>query len=550
MKGTHILINTLLEQEVDVVFGYPGGAVLDIYDALYEYDEIRHIMTSHEQGATHAADGYARSTGKTGVVIATSGPGSTNLVTGIATAYMDSVPMVCITGNVSTKLIGKDSFQEVYIAGITLPITKHNVVVRDIRELASTIRDAFRIANSDRKGPVLVDIPKDIVNMEWDYEPERKFVPKAKPYENSEKIKEMAKLINSSKRPVIYSGGGILAAGAVEELRELIHKSDIPACNTIMGIGALEYNERHNLGMVGMHGRVSTNYIVENCDLLLALGVRFSDRVALNTKHFAPNATIVHVDIDPSEIGKNVEPDLSLIGDAKEVLKHVLPLVEEKTRDSWLEEVEEYKKDDVKFFDDDSVLKPHQILKYITDKTTADDILVTDVGQHQMWAAQFSGPRNSRTFITSGGLGTMGFGFGAAMGAKVGNPDKTVVHITGDGSFHMNFNEVPTSVENGVKVITVIFNNASLGMPRQWQHYLYNRRFAQSQYSRPTNYQKLAEAFGAYGFKCHNLKEFKEAFDQALELDRTVIIECMVDKEEQVLPMIPAGGTVKDLIVE
>lgn len=551
MKGSHIVINTLIEQGVDVVFGYPGGAVLDIYNALFDYkDKIRHIMTSHEQGASHAADGYARSTGKTGVAIATSGPGATNLVTGIATAYMDSIPMVCITGNVSQKLIGKDSFQETYISGITLNITKHNIVVRDIKELASSIRSAFRIANSDRKGPVLVDIPKDIMNMEYDFEMGEKFELKVESFKDKEKIEQLAKLINESKRPVLYTGGGIVASGATENLRKLVEKSNIPACNTIMGIGNLEYKKRTSLGMVGMHGMVSTNLAVESSDLLVALGVRFSDRVALNPANFAPNAKIVHVDIDPSEIGKNVAVDFSLIGDVNEVLVELIPLIEEQGREDWLNQIDEYRKEDYVPTDNDKNLKPHQLLEYVNEKISSSDILVTDVGQHQMWAAQFSGNRDPRTFLTSGGLGTMGFGFGAAMGAKVANPYKQVIHISGDGSFHMNLNEVPTSVANDIKIITLVFNNQALGMPRQWQHHLYEKRYAESDFYRPTDYVKLADAFGGYGYRCSTVEEFKTAFDEALKLDKTVLIECLVDENEQVFPMIPAGGTVKNIILE
>lgn len=551
MKGNHIVVRALLDQGVDMVFGYPGGAVLDIYDALYDYeDNISHILTSHEQGATHAADGYARSTGKTGVVIATSGPGATNLVTGIATAYMDSVPLVCITGNVAQHLIGKDSFQETYITGITLPITKHNIVVRDIKDLESSIRDAFRIANSDRKGPVLVDIPKDIMNMDYEFQNLGKYKVEKKPYNDLEKIKEMAKLINESKRPVLYTGGGITGSSATKELRELIDKSSIPTCSTIMGLGNLDTNDPKTLGMVGMHGRVSTNLAIENSDLLIAIGVRFSDRVALNPNHFAPNAKIIHVDIDPSEIGKNVKIDMDLIGDAKEVIIKLLPFIEEVDRSDWLETIDHYRESDYQPIDNDDSLKPHQLLTYVTENTKSSDILVTDVGQHQMWAAQYSGDRDPRTFLTSGGLGTMGFGFGAAMGASLANPDDKVIHITGDGSFHMNMNEIPTSVAYGGKVITIVFNNHSLGMPRQWQHHLYESRYAQSDFYRPTDYIKLADAFGAYGFRCSTIDEFKDAFDQALELDKTVVIECLIDEDEQVLPMIPAGGTVDDLILE
>ena len=551
MKGAEILIQTLLEQGVDVVFGYPGGAVLEIYDALYKHqDQIKHVITCHEQGAAHAAEGYAKSTGKVGVAIATSGPGATNLVTGIADAYLDSVPTVFITGNVSTNLIGKDSFQETYITGVTMPITKHNFVVRDVNELADIVREAFRIANDGRKGPVLIDIPKDITIKKGDYKPVK--IEKVTPekYENDEVINEVIQLINKAKRPVVYCGGGIVASDASEVLRTLVEKANIPATYTLMGAGVLGYEEKLNLGMVGMHGHQSSNKAIDNCDVLLALGVRFDDRVASNVKKFAKNAKIVHVDIDASEVNKNVIVDYSLVGDAKDIISQIVKDVEPNDRTEWINQIQEWKNDDYKPTDDDSKLKPHQILKSISDVIGEDGIIVTDVGQHQMWAAQYNGRVKSRHFITSGGLGTMGFGYGAAIGSKVANPDKTVVHITGDGSFNMNLNEVITSVNHGIKIITVLFNNHALGMVRQWQHHFYEDRFSQTDLFRKTDYLKLAEAFGAKGYDCENLSEFKEAFDKAMKDDTSVIIECIIDRDERVLPLIPAGGTIEDIIMD
>ena len=459
MNGSHILVNTLLELGVDTVFGYPGGSVLNIYDAMYDYqDKIKNIITSTEQGAAHAADGYARSTGKVGVAIATSGPGATNLITGIATAFMDSVPVVYITGNVSQNLIGKDSFQEVYTTGITMPITKHNFVVRDVDKIADTIREAFRIASSGRKGPVLIDIPKDVTVAECDYEELKADTKKSDGFEDDKLLDEIASLINESKRPVIYSGGGVISSNASCELRDLIEKSSIPACNSIMGIGNLDYN-KYFLGMAGMHGRVSTNYAIDNADLIIAVGTRFSDRTVTNTDKFAPKANIVHIDIDASEIRKNVNIDYDLIGDVKDILTKLLPKVQRQDRDKWLEEIENWKKLDYIETKEAGVIKPKELLEKLSDMVGDDAIFVTDVGQHQMWACQYCKVTMPRHFLTSAGLGTMGYGYGAAIGAKIANPEKTVVHITGDGSFHMNLNEIATAVRYGVKVITVILNN-------------------------------------------------------------------------------------------
>ena len=549
LNGSEILVNVLLEQGVDTVFGYPGGAVLNIYDALYKYrDKITHYMTAHEQGASHAADGYARATGKTGVVIATSGPGATNLVTGIATAYMDSVPMVAITGNVPNNLIGADSFQEVYIAGITLPITKHNFVVRRVEDLADILRRAFEIAGSGRPGPVLVDIPKDVTAAKTEYE--------AKPAVKTVRcdgikgdVREVAELINRSERPFIYFGGGVRISEAGEELRQLIETADIPASYTLMAAGVLGYGEKNNLGLIGMHGCYSANAAANRADVMIAIGTRFSDRVALNPDKFGHNARIVHIDIDPGEINKNIIADYSIVGDVKEVLTELLKHVKPAKHDAWQKQIARWKQDDYKPETSETELKPHYLIEKACEIAGKDAVYVTDVGQHQMWAAQFLHHTHPRNFLTSGGLGTMGYGYGAAIGAKIARgDDTTVVHFTGDGSFHMNMNEICTAVSYGVHVITVIFNNSVLGMVRQWQGAFYDRRFSSSEPERVTDYKAVAEGFGGHGFRCETPEEFEAAMKQAMEMDGPVWIECIVDREEKVLPMIPGGKTVHDTI--
>ncbi len=548
LNGSEILIRVLLEQGVDTVFGYPGGTVLNIYDALYKNsDKITHYMTAHEQGAAHAADGYARATGKTGVVIATSGPGATNLVTGIATAYMDSVPLVAITGNVPNPLIGCDSFQEVYIAGITMPITKHNFVVRRVEELADTMRKAFEIAASGRPGPVLIDIPKDVSAAVTDYEPKEAVVP-TRTSEIKGNAAEIAELINRSERPCIYFGGGVKLSGAENELCELIERADIPAAYTLMAAGVLGYGERNNLGLMGMHGNYSANAAVSRADVLIAIGTRFSDRVALNTEKFAENASIVHIDIDPSEINKNVIADYSIVGDVKAVLSEMLPLVKEARHDSWHEHIGHWRTEDYKPKDSDSEIKPHFIVEKACELAGEDAVYVTDVGQHQMWAAQYLHHTNARNFLTSGGLGTMGYGYGAAIGASIARPGTRVVHFTGDGSFHMNMNELCTAVSYNVPVISVIFNNAVLGMVHQWQEAFYDGRFASSEPERVTNYKAVAEGFGGRGYHCETPAEFEAAMKEALTLNCPVWIECVIDRAEKVLPMIPGGKTVSDTI--
>lgn len=552
LNGSQILVEVLIEQGVDTIFGYPGGAVLNIYDALYlNRDRIRHVLTAHEQGASHAADGYARATGKTGVCLATSGPGATNLVTGIATAYMDSVPMVAITGNVGTTLIGKDSFQEVYIAGITMPITKHNFVVRRVEELADTLRDAFRIAQTGRPGPVLVDIPKDVTANVCEFE-NRAPLDTSCTYDMTEAdLRRIADAINKAERPVIYFGGGVTISDAGEQLAALMHKAEIPASGTMMAIGSLPVDDPLYLGMVGMHGKVSAGFAIDKADLVIALGARFSDRVATDPNRFAPAAKIIHVDIDAAEINKNMAADDSIVSDAKTFLEAVLPFVKENKHPAWMAQIAEWReKLDYRPKDDDSKLRPHQVVGAIADIAGDDAVIVTDVGQHQMWAAQYCRRSHPRQFLTSGGLGTMGYGYGAAIGAQVGCPDKKIVHITGDGSFHMNLNECCTAVSNQLPVVTVIMNNSVLGMVYQWQTMFYDKHYAATTPHRKTDFVKLAEAFGARGVRCTNLAEFKTALTEALAADGPTLIDCVIDCEERVLPMVPAGKSVRDYVID
>lgn len=552
LTGADIFAEVLIEQGVDTLFGYPGGAVLNLYDALYKYsDRLRHIMTAHEQGAAHAADGYARATGKTGVVLATSGPGATNLVTGIATAYMDSVPMVAITGNVGTTLIGRDSFQEVYIAGITMPITKHNFVVRRVEELADVLRDAFRIAQTGRKGPVLVDIPKDVTSAKAEYTPKAPVHPVYETRLEQSALDRAAQMINAAERPFLYIGGGVAASGAGEELQALAHKAQIPIAYTMMAAGVLDHGDPLNLGLIGMHGCRTANKAVNEADLVLAVGTRFSDRVALNGEQFAHQAAILQIDIDPSEVNKNVTVDHSLVGDVRQTLQMLLPQIDEARHPAWMAQIEAWQAQDYHPQDDDTRLRPHQVIGKICELAGPEALYVTDVGQHQMWATQYIRHVRPRSFLTSGGLGTMGFGYGAAIGAAVAVEGKRpVVHITGDGSFHMNLNEACTAVSYGLPVITVIFNNAVLGMVRQWQSVFYGKRYSSTDPHRKTDYVKVAEGFGAAGYRCKTLAEFAEAFQKALTANGPVWIECLIDKDEKVLPMIPAGGSIEDMILE
>ena len=552
LTGSQIFVEVLVEQGVDTLFGYPGGAVLNLYDELYKNsDRIRHVLTAHEQGASHAADGYARATGRTGVVLATSGPGATNLVTGIATAYMDSVPMVAFTGNVATTLLGKDSFQEAYIEGITMPITKHNYTVRRVEDLADTMRAAFRIAQSGRKGPVLVDIPKDITAASCEFTLKAPELIRTVTQYNEEDVKKAAQMINESERPIVYFGGGVRSAAGCQPLRDLLEKTGMPATYTLMAAGVLSYGEPHNLGLLGMHGCYAANKAIDEADLVIAVGTRFSDRVALNPDSFAKRAKIIQIDIDPSELGKNVDVDLSLTGDASYILQAILPYVEKTEHKLWMEQIRGWQKNDYKPVDSETELKPHQIIDEICNQAGPEAVYVTDVGQHQMWAAQYLHHTKSRGFLTSGGLGTMGFGYGAAIGAQMAlGRDARVVMLTGDGSFHMNLNEACTAVSYDLPIITVIFNNQVLGMVRQWQTTFYEKRYSDTDPHRKTDFVKLAEGFGAKGYRAATPAEFKAAFADAMQQKGPSWIDCRIGKDEKVLPMIPGGGTVNDIIME
>ncbi len=552
LTGSQIFVEVLVEQGVDTLFGYPGGAVLNLYDELYKNsDRIRHVLTAHEQGASHAADGYARATGRTGVVLATSGPGATNLVTGIATAYMDSVPMVAFTGNVATTLLGKDSFQEAYIEGITMPITKHNYTVRRVEDLADTMRAAFRIAQSGRKGPVLVDIPKEVTAAVCEFTPKEPELIRTVTSYNEEDVQKAAAMINEAKRPIVYFGGGVRSAAGCQPLRDLLTKADIPATYTLMAAGVLSYGEEHNLGLLGMHGCYTANKAIDEADLVIAVGTRFSDRVALNPDAFAKRAKIIQIDIDPSELGKNVDIDLSLTGDASYVLQAILPHVKEAKHTDWMDQIHAWQAMDYKPVDSDTELKPHQIINEICEQAGPEAVYVTDVGQHQMWAAQYLHHTKSRGFLTSGGLGTMGFGYGAAIGAQMAlGRDARVVMLTGDGSFHMNLNEGCTAVSYDLPIITVIFNNQVLGMVRQWQTTFYEKRYSDTDPHRKTDFVKLAEAFGAKGYRATTPAEFKVAFTDAMKQQGPSWIDCRIGKDEKVLPMIPGGGTIEDIIME
>lgn len=552
LTGAEIITEVLIEQGVTDIFGYPGGTVLNVYEALYHrQDKLHHYMTAHEQGAAHAADGYARSTGKTGVAIVTSGPGATNTITGIATAYLDSVPMVVITCNVGRSFIGKDSFQEVFITGISQPVTKHNYAVRSISLLADTIRDAFEIANSGRKGPVLIDVPKDITAETWEFEPKPKKEPEKAAPAMEEVLDTVADLINGSRRPVLLFGGGVITAEAGDELVEFVNRADIPACHTMMGVGVVGFGDELDLGMLGMHGSYTANHAVDEADLLIAMGTRFSDRVALNVKDFAPHAQIVQFDIDESEIRKNVMVDVSVIGDLEEALQRLIPKVNRVDRPKWLAQIASWRsQDDVFTAVKDGKLHPMNIMDAIGDKIGEDGIVVTDVGQHQVWAAQYCKKTRPRGFLTSGGLGTMGFGYGAAIGAQVAHPDARVVHVTGDGSFHMNMNEACTAVSYELPVVTVIFDNKVLGMVYQWQTSFYDKHYFSTTPDRKTDYVKVAEGFGARGYTAKTPEEFVEALDRAFEGRGPAWIVCAIDREERVLPMIPGGGTVRSIMME
>jgi len=552
LNGAEILVQCLIEQEVDTVFGFPGGAVLFIYDALYKYrDKIKHYLTSHEQGASHAADGYARATGKVGVCLATSGPGATNLVTGIATAYMDSIPMVAITGNVSMGLLGRDSFQEVDIQGITMPVTKHNFIVKDVEQLADTIREAFRIAQEGRPGPVLVDIPKDISSQVVRYVPAEKV--KVSPVVSmihEADLEKAAELIHHSKKPFLYAGGGIIASNASEELLLFAEAVNAPISTSLMGIGGFPADHRLFTGMIGMHGSKTTNLAISECDLLIAVGVRFSDRATSSVAHFAPHAKVLHIDIDPAEVNKNVKSFHHIIGDAKNVLSRLTPLLKPIDRTEWDAHILGLKEKYPLMYMDVCDVMPQTIIRKIRELAGPDAIVATEVGQHQMWTAQHYGFTKPRTFLTSGGLGTMGYGLGAAIGAQVGMPDRKVFNIAGDGSFRMNLTELATAVEYNLPIIVVILNNHVLGMVRQWQDMFYDRRYSHTTIDRATDFVKLAEAFGALGLTISKQEDIEPVLKKAMSSGRTTVINCEIGQDIKVFPMVAPGKPIQDVVIE
>lgn len=553
LNGSQIIVECLVEQGVDTIFGYPGGAVLNIYDELYKNsDRIRHILTSHEQGAAHAADGYARSTGKVGVVLATSGPGATNLVTGIATAYMDSTPMVAITGNVTNSLLGKDSFQEIDIAGITMPITKHNYIVKDIENLADTIREAFEIARSGRPGPVLIDIPKDVTAALTEYErKEISFEAQVKelPIVFDYQLEEIAQIIQSAKKPFIYAGGGIIKADASKELNEFSNLLDIPTSTSLMGIGGFDQTSPLSTGLIGMHGTVASNKAAVECDLMLALGARFSDRVLSNHAHFAQNAKIIHIDIDLAEINKNITVDYPLVMNLKEFFTRIAKYLRKQSLPEWNAQVDSWKK----IFNENQVseaLKPRYFMEAIYEATKGDCYITTEVGQHQLWAAQYFTYTMPKRLITSGGLGTMGFGLGASIGTQVANPDQFVFNIAGDGSFRMNFNELLTLSKYNIPVCIVIANNGVLGMVRQWQTAFYGKRYSQTILDTQLNYEFLAKACGVDYYYAETKRKYADAIAQAMKNRRPCIINAMVETDEKVLPMVAPGKPIDDIMLD
>lgn len=546
LNGADILIRCLKEQGTDTVFGYPGGCVLDIYDAIYRDGTLRHVLTAHEQGAAHAADGYARATGKTGVVIATSGPGATNLVTGIATAYMDSVPLVAVTGNVTVSNLGRDSFQEVDIAGVTMPVTKHNYIVKDVKQLAATVREAFYIANAGRKGPVLIDIPKNIQTETCEYEetPRKRHTPKPVSPASLAGVKAA---LEGAKRPLILAGGGVIGADAAENLAAFAKKMQAPVCSTLMGLGSFPASDKQFLGMIGMHGTDAAAKAFRRADVIVACGMRFSDRVAGDRAKFREGKTIVQFDVDAAEIDKNVTTDLSVMADLNEIFKALLPQFGQAERREWLKEVAAYRDYEAEHFD--SSLPAYKILSALQKFTDADTPVATDVGQHQMWAAQYCKFEKPRTFITSGGLGTMGFGMGAAIGACVGTGRRTVL-VTGDGSFHMNLNELCTAVSQNLPLVILLMDNNTLGMVRQWQTLFYGKRYSQTTLNRRTDYVKLAEAFGAKGYVIAGDADVEPILKKAFAEKVPVLVDCKIGIDDKVLPMIPPGKTFDDIITK
>ncbi len=551
LKGAEIVIECMKEQGVDTIFGYPGGTILNIYDELYKHsDEITHVLTSHEQGAAHAADGYARATGKVGVCFATSGPGATNLVTGVATAYMDSIPMIAITCNVAKPLLGKDSFQEIDIAGVTMPITKHNFIVRDVSELANTIRRAFKIAQTGRPGPVLIDITKDATANSCEYEP---MIPE--PIERitetirEEDLEKAANLINGAKKPFFMVGGGAVISEASEELIELVHRLNAPVADSLMGKGAFPGTDDLYTGMIGMHGTKAANFGIHQADVVIVVGARFSDRVVGNAKKFVPNAKIVQIDIDAAEINKNIMIDQPVLGDAKEVIKRLLPKIKERPADAWNQEINALKEKYPLTYSGTGLTGPF-VIEEIYRMTKGEAIISTDVGQHQMWAAQYYKYTKPHTLLTSGGLGTMGYGLGACIGAKVACPDKTVINIGGDGCFRMNLNELATASRYDIPIIQVVLNNHVLGMVRQWQTLFYEKRYSQTVLNDKVDFVKVAEGLGCMAIRVTKREEMAPALEKAMNAEGPVVIECVIDSDDKVFPMVPAGAPIVEAFDE
>lgn len=546
LTGAEIVVECLKEQGVDTVFGYPGGTILNVYDALYKHsNEINHILTSHEQGAAHAADGYARATGRTGVCLATSGPGATNLVTGIATAYMDSVPVVAITCNVNLPALGKDSFQEVDIAGVVMPITKHSYIVKDVSILADTLRKAFQIAGSGRPGPVLVDITKDVTANTYEYERKEPAATEKKARYTQEDIEKAAELISNAKKPFIYVGGGAVISGAYEEVRELARKVDAPVCDTLMGKGVFDGHDPRYTGMIGMHGTKTSNFGVSECDLLIALGARFSDRVVGNPQKFAENAKVLHIDIDAAEINKNIKTDVSVVGDLKEVLVKLNDCLEQQSHEEWMAHIAEMQEKYPLSYDA-SVLSCPYIMEEIDRVTKGEALITTDVGQHQMWAAQYYKYSSPRTFLSSGGLGTMGYGLGACIGAKMGQPDKICINIAGDGCFRMNMNELATASRYNIPIIQVVINNHVLGMVRQWQTLFYGERYSQTVLNDKVDFCKVAEGLGCEAIRITKKEEVALAIEKAIAMKKPVLLDCIIPEDDKVFPMVPAGAPISE----
>lgn len=550
LSGSDIIVRTLIEQGTDVVFGYPGGQVINIYDSLYKYQgELKHVLTAHEQGASHAADGYARATGKVGVCIATSGPGATNLVTGIATAYIDSVPLVAITGNVPTTIIGTDGFQEIDITGVTLPITKHNYFVGSIDKLADTIREAFRLAKSGRPGPVLIDVPKDVQVAQWEYEPQDAVAAEESFPAKDIRIQQAADCINAAQRPFLYFGGGLITSDAQDELLQIAERIDAPIGCSMMGISGVPTDYPRFLGMQGMHGHYACSTAMHHADCIIALGCRFNDRVTGDRAKFAVGAKIVHIDIDGAELGKTVTPAHGLRGDVRKTLQKLLPLLKEVKHPQWQETIDRFLEEEQQGMDNREGMTPRNVIGLLNQHLNENTPVATDVGQHQMWAAQYLNLKNTRRFISSGGLGTMGFGMGAAMGAALGTKERAVL-VTGDGSFGMNLNELATAVVNRVPLVILLLNNGVLGMVRQWQTLFFDKHYSNTTLSdRQTDFVKLAEAFGAKASRALTLEELEEALTKAFACDGPYLIDCAIDKDEFVLPMLPPGGSMDDIIV-